>query len=80
MDKDYDDDIESLMKSTKRFVPDKEFDGVDASQTRDGPVQFEKEEEDPFQLDKFLQEAKTGRKRTDKSDKEPDKGGKRPKH
>lgn len=80
MDKDYDGDMESLMRS-KTFVPDKEFDGVDSSQIRDGPVQFEKEEEDPFQLDKFLQEAKTGRKRSDKTtDKDPDRGGKRPKN
>merc|ERR1711962_52543 len=74
---DVDNDLQSLMKGSKRFVPDKEFDGTDPSQIRDGPVQFEKEEEDPFQLDKFLQEAKTGRKRTDKSDKEGDKSSKR---
>jgi len=77
---DVDNDLQSLMKGSKRFVPDKEFDGTDPSQIRDGPVQFEKEEEDPFQLDKFLQEAKTGRKRTDKSDKEGDKSSKRSKH
>lgn len=38
-----------------RFVPDKEFSGVDHGPRRDGPVQFE---EDPFGLDKFLEEAK----------------------
>ena len=38
-----------------RFVPDKEFTGADHAQRRDGPVQFE---EDPFGLDKFLEEAK----------------------
>jgi len=78
---DIDSDLQSYMKgSSKRFVPDKEFDGTDTSQVRDGPVQFEKEEEDPFQLDKFLQEAKTGRKRTDKSDKDGDKSSKRTKY
>ena len=47
-----------------RFVPDKGFTGVDSSRRRDGPVQFERyEEEDPFGLDKFLKEAKTGQKR-----------------
>lgn len=80
MDKDlYGDDLENLIKSTKRFAPDKEFAGADRSQTRDGPVQFEKEEEDPFQLDKFLQEAKRGGKRTDKSDNDYDKTSKRSK-
>lgn len=38
-----------------RFVPDKEFSGADHGQRREGPVQFE---EDPFGLDKFLEEAK----------------------
>lgn len=40
---------------TFRFVPDKEFSGADHGQRREGPVQFE---EDPFGLDKFLEEAK----------------------
>uniref|UniRef100_A0A8C6RQG6 SNW domain-containing protein 1 n=1 Tax=Nannospalax galili TaxID=1026970 RepID=A0A8C6RQG6_NANGA len=41
---------------TNRFVPDKEFSGSDCRQRgREGPVQFE---EDPFGLDKFLEEAK----------------------
>lgn len=38
-----------------RFVPDREFSGTDHGPRRDGPVQFE---EDPFGLDKFLEEAK----------------------
>lgn len=47
-----------------RFVPDKGFTGADSSRRREGPVQFERhEEEDPFGLDKFLKEAKTGQKR-----------------
>lgn len=41
--------------SLSRFVPDREFSGADHGPRRDGPVQFE---EDPFGLDKFLEEAK----------------------
>jgi len=79
LDKDiYGDDIEQLIKQN-RFVPDKEFAGADRSQARTGPVQFEKEaeEEDPFQLDKFLSEAKRGGKRTESSDADRDKGAKK---
>ncbi|ELW71320.1 SNW domain-containing protein 1 [Tupaia chinensis] len=56
LDKDmYGDDLEARIK-TNRFVPDKEFSGSDHRQRgREGPVQFE---EDPFGLDKFLEEAK----------------------
>ncbi|EDL02956.1 SNW domain containing 1, partial [Mus musculus] len=56
LDKDmYGDDLEARIK-TNRFVPDKEFSGSDRKQRgREGPVQFE---EDPFGLDKFLEEAK----------------------
>ncbi|XP_041270887.1 SNW domain-containing protein 1-like [Onychostruthus taczanowskii] len=58
MDKDmYGDDLEARIK-TSRFVPDKEVSNLDhdsRGRSRDGPVQFE---EDPFGLDKFLQEAK----------------------
>ncbi|XP_015594725.1 puff-specific protein Bx42 [Cephus cinctus] len=58
IDKDnYGDDLEKLVK-TSRFVPDKEFSGTDRSATRSGPVQFEKDEEDPFGLDQFLKQAK----------------------
>ncbi|XP_072285187.1 SNW domain-containing protein 1 [Pyxicephalus adspersus] len=53
-DMDYGPDLDTLMK-TSRFVPDKEFAGADRKQRSDGPVQFE---EDPFGLDKFLEEAK----------------------
>lgn len=63
----YGDDLETLV-STSRFVPDKEFAGVDhaSGSKREGPVQFEKqEEEDPFGLDKFLTEAKKASKRPD---------------
>jgi SNW domain-containing protein 1 len=63
-DKDvYGDDLDSLVK-TSRFVPDKEFSGTDHNSKREGPVQFEKqEEEDPFGLDKFLTEVKKASKR-----------------
>uniref|UniRef100_D4A8G7 SNW domain-containing protein 1 n=2 Tax=Rattus norvegicus TaxID=10116 RepID=D4A8G7_RAT len=56
LDKDmYGDDLETRIK-TNRFVPDKEFSGSDGRKRgREGPVQFE---EDPFGLDKFLEEAK----------------------
>uniref|UniRef100_A0AAQ4PMZ2 SNW domain-containing protein 1 n=1 Tax=Gasterosteus aculeatus aculeatus TaxID=481459 RepID=A0AAQ4PMZ2_GASAC len=55
VDKDaYTDNLESLMEKN-RFVPDKEFSGTDHGRGREGPVQFE---EDPFGLDKFLEEAK----------------------
>lgn len=58
VDKDiYGDDLEALVK-TNRFVPDKEFSGTDRTAQRSGPVQFEKEEEDPFGLDQFLKQAK----------------------
>uniref|UniRef100_G1NJS6 SNW domain-containing protein 1 n=1 Tax=Meleagris gallopavo TaxID=9103 RepID=G1NJS6_MELGA len=73
VDKDmYGDDLETRIKTNSvlksqtleynifshRFVPDKEFSNSDRNtrgRGRDGPVQFE---EDPFGLDKFLEEAK----------------------
>lgn len=72
VDKDvYGDDLEKLVKNTNRFVPDKEFSGTDRSARRDGPVQFERqEEEDPFGLDKFLTEAKKASKRPSESEKD----------
>uniref|UniRef100_A0A8D2QJ39 SNW domain-containing protein 1 n=1 Tax=Zonotrichia albicollis TaxID=44394 RepID=A0A8D2QJ39_ZONAL len=58
MDKNiYGDDLEARIK-TSRFVPDKGFSNLDrnsSGRSRDGPVQFE---EDPFSLDRFLEEAK----------------------
>ncbi|KFV76890.1 SNW domain-containing protein 1, partial [Dryobates pubescens] len=58
LDKDmYGDDLETRIK-TNRFVSEKEFSNSDRNtrgRGRDGPVQFE---EDPFGLDKFLEEAK----------------------
>ncbi len=48
------------LRKTSRFVPDKEFSGTDrsAGAGRSGPVQFERDEEDPFGLDQFLDTAK----------------------
>jgi SNW domain-containing protein 1 len=68
----YGDDLETL-KNTSRFVPDKEFSGVErGSSKREGPVQFEKhrdeDDDDPFGLDKFLTEAKQASKRTNDDD------------
>ncbi|CAL8087293.1 unnamed protein product [Calicophoron daubneyi] len=58
----YGTDLEAL-KKTRRFVPDREFSGADHSRRLDGPVQFERDEEDPFNLSKFLSEAKKAQKR-----------------
>ncbi|KAL3873501.1 hypothetical protein ACJMK2_036610 [Sinanodonta woodiana] len=58
----YGEDLDTLI-NTNRFVPDKQFSGTDRSRHREGPVQFERDDEDPFGLDKFLKEAKTGQKR-----------------
>ncbi|KAL9881615.1 puff-specific protein Bx42-like [Glossina fuscipes fuscipes] len=64
-------DLERIV-NTQRFVPDKEFSGTTrgpgGASTRNGPVQFEKEE-DPFGLDQFLNMAKKAPKRgEDKND------------
>lgn len=64
----YGGDLDKIV-NTNRFVPDKEFSGVDRSgksNPRQGPVQFEKED-DIFQLDKFLDTAKTASKRKDEA-------------
>lgn len=61
----YGGDLDKLMKQ-KRFVADKGFAGADATRRLDGPVGFvrdEKEEEDPFGLNKFLSAAKQAQKR-----------------
>ena len=54
----------SLFKfCTCRFQPDKGFSGTESAQTRDGPVQFEKEtEEDPFGLNQLFTEAKRAKR------------------
>ena len=54
----YGDDIEEIAKQ-KRFVPDRGFAGADESVQRGaGPVQFEKDSEDVFGLDKLLADVK----------------------
>jgi len=58
----YGDDLDAVIR-TNKFVPDKEFSGTDRGTQRSGPVQFEKDEEDPFGLDLFLQQAKRASKR-----------------
>lgn len=65
----YGDDIEEIAKQ-KRFVPDRGFEGADAGPRGSGPVQFETE--DVFGIDKLLQAAKQGSKRSsgDKDEKE----------
>ena len=53
-------DLEAL-RSNKRFVADKGFQGTEGGaggSSRAGPVQFEKEADDPFGLDAFLHKAK----------------------
>jgi len=52
---------------TDKFRPDKGFDGTEEGRkrSRDDPVQFEKEEADPFGLDQFLTDAKKGKKAMD---------------
>jgi SNW domain-containing protein 1 len=66
----YGDDIEEIAKQ-KRFVPDRGFEGAEGSAPRgSGPVQFEKDQEDVFGLDKLLADVKAGSKRSgDKEDK-----------
>ena len=57
------DDLEAIAR-TQRFVADKTFSGVDQNAVREGPVQFERqEEENPFGLDKFFTEVKRASKR-----------------
>jgi SNW domain-containing protein 1 len=43
--------------------PIRGFEGAEDQEIREGPVQFEKDAGDVFGLDKFLDEAKTGKKR-----------------
>lgn len=69
----YGEDLERIV-NTNRFVPDKEFSGTDrsAQAARQGPVQFEKEE-DPFGLDQFLNMAKKAPKRKEEQRSDKDK-------
>lgn len=66
----YGDDIDAIAKQ-KRFVPDKGFDGADSSAPRgSGPVQFERDQDDIFGIDKLLTEAKKGSKRGSEREKD----------
>jgi len=69
-------DLDELRK-TNRFVPDKEFSGTDRTTAgRSGPVQFEKDEDDPFGLDQFLATAKgASNKRSSDEHNKRDRGG-----
>ncbi|KAH6757407.1 hypothetical protein C2S51_038838 [Perilla frutescens var. frutescens] len=63
-----DEQVEKL-KKTDRFKVDRSFTGTsERTGPRDRPVEFDKEqpEEDPFGLDQFLTEVKTGKKAIDK--------------
>ncbi|KAL0303827.1 UNVERIFIED_CONTAM: SNW/SKI-interacting protein A [Sesamum radiatum] len=64
-----DEQLEKLMK-TERFKPDRAFAGTsERTGPRDRPVEFDRDqppEEDPFGLDQFLTEVKTGKKAMDK--------------
>jgi len=61
-------DLEAI-RNSKRFVADKGFQGTEGGaaggSSRAGPVQFEKEADDPFGLDAFLDTAKRASKRKD---------------
>jgi hypothetical protein len=67
IDKEYGDDFDKAL-STKRFVPDKGFEGADKSSATSGreggPVAFEQHHHDtnfdPFQIDDFLGNLKKG--------------------
>ena len=65
------------LRKTNRFVPDKEFSGTDRTTAgRSGPVQFEKDEDDPFGLDQFLDTAKrASNKRSSDGGDRRDRGG-----
>lgn len=63
IDKEYNEDFEKQL-NTRRFVPDKGFQGADKTESRgEGPVAFEQHHDanfDPFQIDDFLGNLKKG--------------------
>lgn len=77
-------DLEAL-KKTNKFVPDKGFSGADSragGSSRSGPVQFQREEEDPFgldHLDQFLKKAKetSGKRGANDEDRDRDRDRKK---
>lgn len=77
----YGDELDKLSRQ-RRFVPDKGFADSDRLRRLDGPVQFEKDEEDPFGLNKFLSEAKKAQKRPNNAaaDGEPGPSGRKRDH
>lgn len=65
IDKEYGEDFEKAL-GTKRFVPDKGFEGADKSSRGEGPVVFEQDKNfDPFQIDDFLGNLKQKSKQDD---------------
>ena len=65
-------DLEAL-RSSKKFVPDKGFQGASGGgSSRNGPVEFQKDTDDPFGLDAFLDTAKKASKRSNDDDRRKD--------
>lgn len=61
-----DEQMDKILK-TERFKPDKRFTGTaDRPAPRDRPVEFDQVESDPFGLDNFLTEVRTGKKAMEK--------------
>ena len=56
------DDLEAAGRQ-RQFVPERGFVGADRSRHLEGPVQFERGGEDPFNVSTFLLEAKKADKR-----------------
>lgn len=57
--KDNYDDAEAIVNASKRFEQERGFKGADKSASRDGPVQFQREE-DPFGLNDFFKDVRHG--------------------
>ncbi|CAG8432801.1 11481_t:CDS:2 [Diversispora eburnea] len=55
--------INKMLNNDRFGINSKVFQGADKTQVREGPVEFEKEEADPFGFSQFLDEAKKGSKR-----------------
>jgi len=72
----YNDDEVEDMKRARKFVPEKPFKGAEGSSRRDGPVEFERNnqtEDDPFQLDQFMKDARHGKRGGDRDHQRDDK-------
>ncbi|KAB8360665.1 hypothetical protein FH972_024402 [Carpinus fangiana] len=61
------DETMDKIQGSKRFdilgKADRGFKGADTAEARDGPVQFEKDRDDPFGIDQMISDVKTGGKR-----------------